>query len=77
MIDKNKVYHVYPTNDIKEHILECAFTEDDEIKCKCECEPDWKKEGDWAIIVHNSFDGREGLEWTKEHLKNTTPFEDS
>jgi hypothetical protein len=42
--------HVYPLNDLREHDLESTM---------CECEPriDWDQSE--AIVIHNSFDGRE------------------
>jgi hypothetical protein len=42
--------HVYPLNDLGEHDTESTM---------CECEPriDWDQPE--AIVIHNSFDGRE------------------
>lgn len=81
MIDPDKVYHVYPLNDLKEHTLECSDKETvflaNELMplCKCECLPEHKTEnGESLIIVHNSFDGREGVEWTNEVLKLPTCY---
>lgn len=68
MIDPDKIYHVYPRNDLHEHTLKCNYPPIGNPLCECDCEPDWKQDGDSVIIVHNSFDGREGLEWTKELL---------
>jgi hypothetical protein len=49
--------HVYPLNDIKEHTLEST----------CECKPKIISESNSEMIcVHNSFDGREGVEWANE-----------
>lgn len=54
--------HIYPNNDIKEHILEGV---------NCPCEPKITTDGyDDVIIIHNSFDGREGVEWANEILNN-------
>jgi hypothetical protein len=52
--------HVYPLDDLKEHdITETGNT--------CECDPQVIIESDSSIIVvHNSFDGREGVEWFNE-----------
>ena len=54
--------HVYPLNDLEEHDL-------DGTQCKCEpriiAEPNAE-----MIVVHNSFDGREGVEWANEILNN-------
>jgi hypothetical protein len=69
MIDPNKVYHVYPVDDLEEHYLECVYPAIGHPYCPCKCKPKFIEEGDALIIRHNSFDGREGLEWVKEILK--------
>lgn len=77
MIDN--IWHVYPQNDTDEHDLlikkETMFDEYDGrnigtiVKCNCKCHPRIKYEDNGGvIIVHNSFDGREGLEWANEIL---------
>lgn len=71
MIDPNKVYHVYPTNDLEEHYLECVYPAIGHPYCPCKCNPEFKEEGDALLIVHNSFDGREVFEEGRELLKNT------
>lgn len=71
----SKTLHVYPVNDLREHYLESVdsaldgFSEDVPPYCPCLCEPRKEKQesGVW-LIIHNSFDGREGLEWTNEIL---------
>lgn len=61
------------------HIPEQAVTDEsreieyrpseDRIICRCNCLPIMEKQSSGAIIViHNSFDGREGVEWTNEIL---------
>ncbi len=72
MIDGDKIYHVYPKNDLRKHILVSEFPIVGKVHCSCPCEPDWKQQGDSVIIIHNSFDGREGLEWVNEILNTTT-----
>lgn len=62
MIDPNKVYHVYPRNDLQEHYLECVYPAIGHPYCPCECNPVFEEEGDALLIVHNSFDGREAFE---------------
>lgn len=61
-IKKNNMIHAYPINDLEQHDLEGT-------QCKCNpkviIEPNAK-----IIIVHNSFDGREGVELANEILKN-------
>lgn len=68
MIDPEKVYHVYPVNDEKGHYLECVYPIDGIPYCPCECNPKWEEEGEALLIIHNSFDGREGVEWANEIL---------
>ena len=70
MIDSEKVYHIYPINDEQEHYLECVYPAIGYPYCPCKCNPEFKEEGDALLIVHNSFDGREGVEWANEILNN-------
>ena len=49
-------YHVIPNNDTRNHRESYI----------CHCLPEVKHEGANMIIVHNSFDGREGVEWVNE-----------
>lgn len=53
------IIHVTPINDLKEHSEDTA----------CECLPriEVQYNGD-IICVHNSYDGREGLELAQELL---------
>ena len=46
----NDPWHVYPTNDLREHIL----------SLDCPCMPILDEEDN--IVIHNSFDGREAYE---------------
>ena len=52
--------NILPINDSKEH------TEDS----TCECCPVITEEGGEMIVIHNSFDGREAIEWAEEILKD-------
>ena len=52
-------YHVHPVEDKKEHDTE-SFT--------CHCNPEIKTQDGNMIIIHNSYDGREGVEWANEIL---------
>ena len=53
--------HVHPIDDIKEHdISDTGNT--------CSCNPSVLLEDGEMIVIHNSFDGREGLEWTVEDM---------
>lgn len=58
-----KIYHVYPLNDIKEHITEA--TKD----CDCNPEIQYQDNGN-IIVVHTSFDGRENFEWDNKVREN-------
>lgn len=55
-----EVFHVLPINDTKEHRESYV----------CHCLPEVKHESGNMIIVHNSFDGREGVEWANEILND-------
>jgi hypothetical protein len=55
-----EVYHISPVNDLKEHRESYI----------CHCLPEVKHENGNMIVVHNSFDGREGIEWANEILNN-------
>lgn len=70
------VWHIAPTNDLKPHNEWSTQEQDPEdpivwkfIGCDCKCNPIIKKVNDSILVIHNSFDGREGLEWTNEILK--------
>lgn len=83
---EDKIWHVYPVNDLKDHNLDSewrtieygSFSDDGSMRhnieqrliCKCSCGPAYREQPNGAVIVvHNSFDGREGLEWFKEIFK--------
>ena len=51
-------WHVLPTNDLKEHLEDST----------CKCKPRVIFENGEMIIIHNSYDGREGLELYNELL---------
>lgn len=52
------IYHITPINDLKEH-----------TESGCECNPmvNVQENGD-ILMLHNSYDGREGLELANEIL---------
>jgi hypothetical protein len=50
--------HILPLNDLHEH----------EESSTCHCDPEIIEENGEIIIVHNSFDGREGVEWVNDIL---------
>jgi hypothetical protein len=74
MIDPEKVYHIFPLDDLDKHIFQCEYPVYGTPFCPCKCNPEWKEEDDALLIVHNSFDGREGVEWANEILNSTDPF---
>ena len=55
--------HVHPLNDIKEH-------DTSDKGNTCHCNPSVKIEAGEMIVIHNSFDGREGVEWTNDILND-------
>ena len=55
-----EIYHVMPVGDLREH----------ESNYLCFCKPEIRNEGENMIAVHNSLDGREGVEWVNEILNN-------
>ncbi len=68
-----QAYHVYPNNDLENHDIKETplFTDKDTGKyCRCKCLPKETWENECLIIVHNSFDGREGVELANEILNN-------
>lgn len=52
--------HVLPVNDEREH----------QELTTCHCNPRVIEENGELIVIHNSFDGREAVEWANEILKN-------
>jgi|LakMenEpi03Aug12_release.lakeMendotaPanAssembly.Ray.scaffolds.fasta_scaffold3413387_1 hypothetical protein len=62
--DENYAYHIVPIDDDEMH----------ELKRTCSCRPRAKAVDDMStLIIHNSFDGREGYELAMQLL---TPPED-
>lgn len=60
-----EMFHVFPINDTDEHELTSAWHPILQIEiCYCKCQPELKGN----VFVHNSFDGREGVEWANELL---------
>lgn len=51
-------WHVTPNNDLKSHAESTT----------CFCNPRVEYINGNMIIIHNAFDGREGIEWAKEIL---------
>ena len=59
-----EIYHITPENDIKDH----------EQSSLCECDPEVQKINNSALVIHNSFDGREAVEWANEILRIKKPL---
>lgn len=55
--DPDMVHHIYPTNDIREHI-----TQKFQNHQPCWCDPELKIQGMSILLIHNSADGREAFE---------------
>lgn len=72
IIDPDELYHVYPINDVHEHDLGYKYSDTGDLVHICKCQPVLKgaDEG-YPIVVHNSFDGREGIEWANEILSKS------
>ena len=53
--------HIHPLNDIKEH-------DTSDKGNTCHCSPEVRIAGNEIFVTHNSFDGREGVEWANDIL---------
>lgn len=53
----DKTIYIYPNNDTQEHIKDSM---------DCDCQPKADVTDGYFRIIHNSFDGREAVEWAKE-----------
>jgi hypothetical protein len=60
-------YHVLPVNDLKEHAENTT----------CECHPKVIFENGNMVVVHNSYDGREGLELYNELINESSSNNDN
>jgi hypothetical protein len=66
------IIHVVPVDDEKGHTEKCIMVplSSDGNFSMCHCEPKEEIVNDTLIVIHNSFDGREGVEWANEILQN-------
>jgi len=65
------IWHVLPQNDLKDHQYYCDSDWWFEVPvCHCECKPKIVEVDGGFVVVHNAYDGREGLEWTNEILNS-------
>jgi hypothetical protein len=69
-MDENNIWHVLPQNDLKPHIENSVIRAIGLPYCECECRPEHMEVMGGMVIVHHSFDGREGVEWANEILNN-------
>lgn len=58
------VYHVYPLNDEKEHVLEG-------LECPCKPKQVWKEDMEDYLVVHRAYDCREVVEEAERILRAT------
>jgi hypothetical protein len=77
-MDKDRINHVVPLNDEHSHLIDSYYDMANQLVCRCGCKPNVKaiiNECDNYIIgftiIHNSFDGREAVEWANEILKES------
>ena len=73
MMEPDKVQHIYPLDEEDQHILFLTYTKSGQEYSQCSCEP-WFRvlpNGN-TLVVHSSFNGREGVEWANEILNNKT-----
>jgi hypothetical protein len=56
-----EMIHVHPLNDIKQHDTTNTGN-------TCHCEPTVHVAGNEIFVIHNSFDGREGVERANQIL---------
>lgn len=69
-IDHENIVHVYPINDTEEHLLKCEDHLLGPPVCRCKCNPRHELVPPAGlVVVHDAFDGRTGVEWAKEILK--------
>lgn len=66
------VWHLLPVNDLEEHNEHTKIHPiDEKLISECKCKPGFIYEPNGVIVVHNSFDGREGVEQAKKILYDT------
>jgi hypothetical protein len=71
MIDPSKVVHIYPQDEIDDHIIFLTYPPIGDAYSECVCCPTLESGPDGRLLViHNSYDGREGVEWAKEILNS-------
>lgn len=66
MFDLDKIFHLYPLDDTKKHVLEFDYFDIGLPYCPCLCKPKFEEENHAMFVVHNYFDGREVPEYRKD-----------
>jgi hypothetical protein len=82
---EDNILHVYPVKDTEDHILQTEWKTheygtivdgrpkhnvEQRLICKCKCVVRIIEENGSFVIVHSSFDGREGVEIANEIISN-------
>jgi hypothetical protein len=64
------VIHVIQEGDVKPHSEETEWSVRTLLTSKCSCgtRVEVNEHGSW-VIIHSSFNGREGVEWANDLLK--------
>lgn len=69
-ISTENIVHVVPVNDTEDHLQQCDEMPFGPPRCNCKCNPRHELVPPAGmIVVHDAFDGRLGVEWAKELLK--------
>jgi hypothetical protein len=71
MLTPDKVIHIYPKNEEDDHVIFLTYPVIGEPYSECKCEPWFKPaENGHTLVIHASFNGREGLEWANDILNS-------
>lgn len=60
-MEETPIWHILPINDSEVHIE----------MGDCKCKPKIEVIEDRVLIIHNSFDGREAVEWANEIINKS------
>lgn len=64
----DNIWHVIPLGE--KHIEKCDMNTANGLPiCLCKCSPSIRTKGDGLVVMHNSFNRREGVEWAKRTFK--------
>lgn len=70
MIDPDKVIHIYPLDEEDDHIIFLTYPAIGDPYSECVCTPRLNTENGCLLVIHNSYDGREGVEIVNEILNS-------